>query len=163
MQRRLILIVPTLRARRYTQVQPSQKSRHFGKDAEIQAMEGNIPVLQCLIYIICQLAVSHPWIRKHLSLPRVAFLGRWISASAEMTGIQDLCITTSAEHGNACPGAPAPRNPPPGRLRAGVPTPERGNHQNLPLLEMPAVLRSRLLCENLRILRKISQHQRDVI
>ena len=33
--------VPTEIAHRYTQVQPSQKSRHFGRDAEIQAMDGN--------------------------------------------------------------------------------------------------------------------------
>jgi hypothetical protein len=25
---------------------PSQKHRHFGRDAEIQAMDGNVPVLQ---------------------------------------------------------------------------------------------------------------------
>jgi len=34
--------------RRYTQVRESRKSRHFGRDAEIQAMDGNQQVVQVL-------------------------------------------------------------------------------------------------------------------
>ena len=33
-------------ALRHTQVQPSRKSRHFGMDAEIQAMDGNQSAVQ---------------------------------------------------------------------------------------------------------------------
>jgi len=52
------LIVPTVSARRYTQVQPSQKSRHFGMDAEIQTMpvlseaegDGNLTLCKWLIH-----------------------------------------------------------------------------------------------------------------
>ena len=33
---------------RYTQVQPKRKIRHFGMDAEIQAMDGNQQVAQVL-------------------------------------------------------------------------------------------------------------------
>jgi len=32
----------------YTQVQPTRKIRHFGMDAEIQAMDGNKSVVQML-------------------------------------------------------------------------------------------------------------------
>ena len=32
---------PSSSSRRYTQVSPSQIFRHFGRDAEIQAMDGN--------------------------------------------------------------------------------------------------------------------------
>ena len=48
MKRSAILIVPTLRARRYTQVLPSQKCRHTGMDAGIQATDGNLTVVQVL-------------------------------------------------------------------------------------------------------------------
>ncbi|PZN86459.1 MAG: hypothetical protein DM484_00850 [Candidatus Methylumidiphilus alinenensis] len=41
-------IVPTLCAHRYTQVRASRKSSHFGRDAEIQAMDGNKSVVQML-------------------------------------------------------------------------------------------------------------------
>ncbi len=37
---------PGLSFRRYTQVRASGKSRHFGRDAEIQAMDGNKSVMQ---------------------------------------------------------------------------------------------------------------------
>ncbi len=39
---------PSSNIRRYTQVRASRKSRHFGMDAEIQAMDGNNSVLQML-------------------------------------------------------------------------------------------------------------------
>ena len=42
------IIVPTLRAHRYTQVPPSRKCRHTGMDAGIQAMDGNLTVVQVL-------------------------------------------------------------------------------------------------------------------
>ena len=45
---RYFFIVPMLRARRYTQVRVSWKIRHFGRDAEIQAMDGNQQVVQVL-------------------------------------------------------------------------------------------------------------------
>ena len=35
-------------SRRYTQVRANRKSRHFGRDAEIQAMDGNQSVVQAL-------------------------------------------------------------------------------------------------------------------
>ena len=40
--------LPSWCSRRYTQVQPNRKIRHFGMDAEIQAMDGNKPVVQML-------------------------------------------------------------------------------------------------------------------
>ena len=45
---RYFFIVPMLRARRYTQVRVSRKIRHFGRDAEIQAMDGHQSVVQVL-------------------------------------------------------------------------------------------------------------------
>ena len=33
---------------RYTQVRVGRKNRHFGRDAETQAMDGNKSVVQCL-------------------------------------------------------------------------------------------------------------------
>jgi hypothetical protein len=88
-----ILIVPTLRAHRYTQVLPSQKCRHFGKDAEIQAMDGNSPLCKCLIQCTRQPADSPPC--------------DWIPAiHAGMTGFHHLCITMSAPRGNAASTAP---------------------------------------------------------
>ena len=36
-----------------------------------------------------------------------------------------------APRGNAYPGAPAPRNPPPEPVKHWVPTPERGNHDQI--------------------------------
>ena len=39
---------PRSSAHRYTQVRVSRKSRHFGRDAEIQAMDGNKSVVQML-------------------------------------------------------------------------------------------------------------------
>ena len=38
----------TRSAHRYTQVEPSQENRHFGMDAEIQAMDGNQTTVQVL-------------------------------------------------------------------------------------------------------------------
>ena len=43
-----ILSFPRSGAHRYTQVQPNRKIRHFGRDAEIQAMDGNQSVVQAL-------------------------------------------------------------------------------------------------------------------
>ena len=39
---------PRRSTRRYTQVRPNRKIRHFGRDAEIQAMDGNKSFLQML-------------------------------------------------------------------------------------------------------------------
>ncbi len=39
---------PSSISRRYTKIKPSQKSRHFGRDAEIQAMDGNQTIMQVL-------------------------------------------------------------------------------------------------------------------
>ena len=39
---------PRRSTRRYTQVRPNRKIRHFGRDAEIQAMDGNKSVVQML-------------------------------------------------------------------------------------------------------------------
>jgi len=41
-------ICPRSHAHRHTQVRVSRKSRHFGRDAEIQAMDGNKSVVQML-------------------------------------------------------------------------------------------------------------------
>ena len=39
---------PIWNSRTYAQVQPSRKNRHFGMDAEIQAMDGNQSDVQVL-------------------------------------------------------------------------------------------------------------------
>ncbi|GEM_PF-5658862 len=39
---------PSPGSRRYTQVRANRKSRHFGRDAEIQAMDGNQSIVQVL-------------------------------------------------------------------------------------------------------------------
>ena len=39
-------LFPSWNSRRYTQVRESLKSRHFGRDFEIQAMDGNKSVVQ---------------------------------------------------------------------------------------------------------------------
>ena len=44
----MYLWFPCSGARRYTQVRESRKSRHFGRDAEIQAMDGNQQVVQVI-------------------------------------------------------------------------------------------------------------------
>ena len=41
-------LVPKRSSHRYTQVRASRKSRHFGMDAEIQAMDGNQSAVQVL-------------------------------------------------------------------------------------------------------------------
>ena len=63
------------------------KPRHFGRDAEIQAMDGNLPLCKCLIQYMQKSADSHPC--------------DWIPAiHAGMTGLQHLCITASGDRGN---------------------------------------------------------------
>ena len=44
----MYLWFPCSGTRRYTQVRESRKSRHFGRDAEIQAMDGNKSIVQML-------------------------------------------------------------------------------------------------------------------
>jgi len=45
----MLCLLPSSNSRRYIQVQPNRKSRHFGRDTEIQAMDGDQSVVQCLI------------------------------------------------------------------------------------------------------------------
>ena len=65
-------LYPRPTTRRYTQNRASQKSRHFGRDAEIQAMDGRASRLcKCLIQVTCQPVVSCSRLQGHLSWPRV--------------------------------------------------------------------------------------------
>ena len=78
---------PGYDTRRYTQVRESRKSRHFGRDAENQAMEGNKSVVQCLIQVTCQPVVLCSRLQGHLSWPPVCH--PWtldFGIPAEMTG-----------------------------------------------------------------------------
>ena len=67
-------------------LQPSQKSRHFGMDAEIQAMpvlseaEGDGNPVGCAILDSWDLPSPcyRMWIQGHLSRPQFAILGRWM-------------------------------------------------------------------------------------
>ena len=87
---------PSPGSRRYTQVRANRKSRHFGRDAEIQAMDGNWMVVQVLVQMACQALFSRSWMQGHLLWPTVCH--PWtldFGIHAEMTGLQHLCITTS--------------------------------------------------------------------
>ncbi len=56
-----ILIVPTLRARRYTQVPSDQKRRHSGRDCRNpEAKEGKLVAEQVFDFGNLQPTVSHP-------------------------------------------------------------------------------------------------------
>ena len=77
------LIVPTVSAHRYTQVQPSRSAVIPAGMQESSAMDGNLSLSKCLIQAIYQPADSPPC--------------DWIPAvHAGMTGFNHLCITMSA-------------------------------------------------------------------
>ena len=57
---------PSWISHRYTQVRESQKSRHFGRDAEIQAMDGNQQVVQVLDSGDLPSLSYRQWIQGHL-------------------------------------------------------------------------------------------------
>ena len=74
-------------AHRYTQVRVSRKSRHFGMDAEIQAMDGNQLAVQMLDSGNMPYRTSCSRLQGHLSWPRVCH--PWtldFGIPAEMTG-----------------------------------------------------------------------------
>ena len=82
---------PSWNSRRYTQIQASRKSRHFGRDAEIQAMDGSQSVVQMLVLGNLPTRSFPPWIQGHLSCLSVCH--PWtldFGIPAEMTGIQHL-------------------------------------------------------------------------
>jgi len=75
----------------------AKKTRHFGRDAEIQAMDGNVPIVQVFdldglpargftsldIQTLVAALCCHPW-TLDFGIP------------AEMTGLQLLCMTMRA-------------------------------------------------------------------
>ena len=119
---RIVLIDRSHAPRPSLYTSPAKPEKPSSARMPSQAMDGNQSAVQKLDSCDLTSPCHRLWIKGHRSRPQFAILGRWIPASLTgMTGFNHLCITTSAPRGNACLGAPAPRNPPP----------ERGNHQKM--------------------------------
>jgi len=87
--RRILVWFPSSSSHTYTQAQPNRKIRHFGRDAEIQAMDGNQSVVQ-VIDLIDLPSLGFPSVDTlgHLLYPTVCHL--WtldFGIPAEMTGL----------------------------------------------------------------------------
>jgi len=87
-------VIPNWSSRRYTHIRASRKSRHFGRDAEIQAMDGNQTVVQVLD---SEILSSHSFLSVDTRATVVSTVCHpWtldFGIHAEMTGLQHLCIT----------------------------------------------------------------------